>query len=447
MIRSVASISTLLLGMGVLLAGSGLLGILLGLRASDEQFGDFTIGIVMSGFYLGYIIGAVWCPRLIEHYGHIRAFTAFAAASSAIAICYGLWVNPAFWLVLRVLNGVAMLGLYMVIESWINHRAGHDRAQVFSVYMMVNLVALAVGQYLILVHGVDGLASFAIAGMLFSFGLLPIALTPVTQPEPIRPERLGLKRLFSVSPVGFAGALFSGLICGSFWTFAAIYGRLLGMSDGQAASFVVAAIIGGAILQWPIGWLSDRIDRRYIMLFVSLAATLSLITFNWLPSTSIPLLLCLSTVFGGFVFSLYGLSVAQTHDRFTANESLEATKGVLMVHGLGSAIGPILTGAAISATSGGFTMALSLMALTLAVFTGVRIWLDKPVPIQDKTVYAPMDQVSSVAMDLDPRSPDNVGYSEPTEPAEEFSAPAANDEQAAAAAAAVNGWQPGAHAN
>ncbi len=421
MIRSVASISSLLLGMGILLSGSGLLGILLGLRASDEQFGDFTIGIVMAGFYVGYVLGAMYCPRLIEQFGHIRAFTAFAAACSALALCYGLFVNPVFWLILRILNGIALLGLYMVIESWINHRAGNDRAQVFSVYMMVNLVALAIGQYLILFKGVDGMAPFAIVAMLFSVGLLPIALTPVTQPEPIRTDRLPLKRLFKVTPVGFAGAVFSGLICSSFWSFAAIYARTMGLSDGQAASFVVAAIAGGAFLQWPIGWLSDRYDRRHVMLGTSLAATLALVAFGAMPSVNANLLLVLAVVFGGFIFSLYGLAVAQTHDRFSANESLEATKGILMVHGLGSAVGPVLTGAAISAMPGGFALSLALMALVLAVFTGVRIWLDDPVPVQDKTVFAPMEQGSSVAMDLDPRSPDVLPL-EPAEPAHEVTA-------------------------
>lgn len=440
MIRSVTSISSLLLGMGILLSGTGLLGILLGLRASDEQFGEFIIGLVMAGFYVGYVIGAIVCPRVIEHYGHIRAFTAFAAASAALTLAYGLMVHPVLWLILRILHGIVLLGLYMVIESWINHRAGQDRAQVFSVYMMVNLIAIAIGQYLILIRGVDGVESFAIAAALVSLGLLPIALTPVTQPEPIRTERLGIKRLFAVSPVGVAGALFSGLIYGSFWSFAAIYGRLLGMSDGQAASFVVAAVLGGAILQWPIGWLSDRYDRRYVMLLVSLASATALTSFSWMPSTSIPVLLSVAVVFGGFVFSLYGLAVAQTHDRFSANESLEATKGMLMVHGVGSAIGPIATGAMISNLSDGFTTSLSLMALALAVFTLVRIRLDKPVPAQDKSVFAPMDQASPVSMDLDPRSPDFAEL--PAEPATELEMTPGSPADAAASAATVNGWEP-----
>jgi len=426
--------------MGILLSGTGLLGILLGLRANDEQFGEFVIGLVMAGFYLGYVIGAIVCPRVIEHYGHIRAFTAFAAASAALTLAYGLMVHPMVWLVLRILQGVVLLGLYMVIESWINHRAGQDRAQVFSIYMMVNLIAIAIGQYLILIRGVDGVASFAIAAALVSVGLLPIALTPVTQPEPIRTERLGTKRLFAVSPVGVAGALFSGLIYGSFWSFAAIYGRLLGMSDGQAASFVVAAVLGGAVLQWPIGWLSDRYDRRYVMLLVSLASAAALTSFNWMPSTSLPVLLSVAVVFGGFIFSLYGLAVAQTHDRFSANESLEATKGMLMVHGVGAAAGPVITGAMIANLSGGFTTSLSLMALALAVFTLIRIRLDKPVPLQDKSVFAPMDQASPVSMDMDPRSPDFAEL--PAEPSPEIELASGSPADAATAAATVNGWEP-----
>ncbi len=272
--------------------------------------------------------------------------------------------------------------------------------------MMVNLTALAIGQYLILFHGSMGLGSFAIAGMLFAIGLLPIALTPVTQPTPIRTERLGLSRLFQVSPAGFAGVLGSGLIGGSFWSFAAIYGRSLGMNDSQAAGFVVASIVGGAVLQWPIGWLSDRFDRRAVLLGTAIGTMLTVGSLALLPSTSLTNIYAIAIAFGGFLFSIYGLAVAQTHDRFQSHEVLEATKGMLLVHGIGSATGPIITGAALAALDNGFPIALASMALLLALFTIRCLIRDAPVPESEKTVFAPMETVSPVAMDLDPRSPD-----------------------------------------
>ena len=406
MLRAVSSISSLLLGMSILLSGSGLIGILLALRATAEDFGDFTIGLIMAAFYAGYVVGAMVCPRLIHRVGHIRAFTAFAASCAAISLAYGLVVDPMAWMVLRLANGLALIGIYMVIESWINERTQEDRAQVFSVYMMANLVALAVGQYLILFHGVTGQGSFTIAGMLFAIGLLPIALTPASQPTPIRTERLRLSRLYAVSPVGFVGVLGSGLLGGSFWSFAAIYARSLGMHESQAAGFVVAAIIGGAILQWPIGWLSDRFDRRAVLLGVSVGTMLTVAGFAILHTTSILVIYAMAVGFGGFLFSIYGIAVAQTHDRFQVSEVLEATKGMLMVHGIGSALGPIITGTALALHGDGFPLTLAVMAALLGSFTLARLLRDAPVPVAEKTVFAPMETASPVSMDMDPRSPD-----------------------------------------
>ncbi|MEZ5730365.1 MAG: hypothetical protein R3E48_21780 [Burkholderiaceae bacterium] len=208
---SLRSVSSLLGGMGVLLAGSGLLGTTLGLRATLEGFGELLIGVVMSGFFLGYVVGARVCPPVIRRVGHVRAFAACAAMTAAVALLYGLSVDPLVWWGLRVLNGIGLLGIYMVIESWLNASAGQARARVFSIYMMINLFAVAAGQYLIVLHGAAGLASFALAAVFFCIGLLPIALTPAEQPGHIETRALSLRSVYAVSPVGFAGALGTGL--------------------------------------------------------------------------------------------------------------------------------------------------------------------------------------------------------------------------------------------
>ncbi len=419
MLRSIWSISSLLGGMGILLCGSGLLGILLGLRGAHEGFSNLTLGIVMSGFYVGYMAGAWVCPPLIRRVGHIRAFASFAAAAAALSLAYGLAVEPVAWWGLRVLNGTMIMGIYMVIESWLNERARTRRARIFSLYMMINLSAVAIGQYLIIVHGADSLASFSLAAILFCLGLLPIALTPLRQPVPIQTPTLSLRKLYRTAPTGVAGALGSGLGLGAFWALSAIYARALGLENLSIAHFTASAIIGGALMQWPIGWFSDRRDRRTVLVWVSVAASLALAALGtvdlavpllqpWLPAARFgpAWFVPLSFLFGAFLFSIYGLAVAQTHDRFPASEALEATRGLLLVHGIGAAAGPLLCGLVMNALDArGFPVAIGTVTVALAVFTAARIRRDPPVPPDARSAFVPVDQSSPVAMELDPRTP------------------------------------------
>jgi MFS family permease len=406
MIRTLHNISSLLLGMGIFLAGNALLGLLLGLKGADDGLSGFTMGIIMSGFFVGYVLGSWVCPGVIKRVGHIRAFTAFAAGSAIAALAYGLVTNPLAWWVLRLFSGLLLLGVHMTIESWLTERSREHRGQVFSVYVAVSLFAMGCGQYLLLVYGINGLGSFAVVAGLFCLGLIPVALTPVVQPEPIQTDRLGLRRLYAVTPVGAGGALVSGLVLGSFWSLSAVYGRGIGLDDIQVATFVVAVIAGGALLQWPIGWLSDHYDRRIVMIMVSLIGALSVVMMVRGASTDTTLLMAASFAFGGFAFSVYGLAVAQTHDRFLSHEALEATRALLLLHGIGAAVGPVLTGGLMSLFEHGFSYGLLASLLGLAMFTGFRVLIDPPVPEQDRTPYSAMDQSSPIATDLDPRVPD-----------------------------------------
>ncbi len=405
MIRSVAAVSSLLSGMGVLLVGSGLLGLIVALRGASAGFSDLTIGWLMSGFYVGYILGASVCPRVIEQAGHIRAFTAFAACSAALALAYGLFEHPVVWWLLRVASGLCLIGLYMVIESWLNVRAVDHRGQVFAVYMMVNLVAVALGQAMITAYGAEHANSLAIAAILFCLGLVPIALTQVSQPEVPKTDRLSLATVYRLAPVGAAGAVFSGLISGSFWSLGPVFARGFGWDDGEVALFIVTTVAGGAIMQWPLGWLSDRYDRRSVLLAVSVGLVASVGGIGVVPAQSIGTLLGFAFLFGGFSFTLYSLAVAQTHDRFQSKDALEATKSLLLMHGIGAAAGPLLTGAVMTVAERGFAIALATLGATLAVFTAARLLLDAPVPLEDKSHFALVEQTSVVAMELDPRTP------------------------------------------
>jgi len=421
MLPTIVSIQSLLLGMGVLLAGSGLLATLLGLRAHAAGFSDLTIGLIMSGFYLGYVLGTSWMPRLIRRVGHIRSFAAMAAISCVTAILHGLIVDPWAWLVLRVISGISVLGLYMVIESWLNEQVGHhhQRGQIFSIYMMVTLLALGSGQFLIGIYGPLDLGSFALVGLLFALGLVPVALTRAIQPTPLQTDRLSARTLYRMAPAGTLGALLSGTITGALWGMAAVYANRIGLPDHQVAWFVALLIFGGALLQWPLGKLSDHYDRRLILILVAAAgglASLALLvvapmavhtpSMHWLlwPAT---------LLFGGFAFSLYAISVAQVHDRLNPDQVLEATRSLLLLNGVGASVGPLLSGLMMGRLGSiGFPLFGLLILLVLAALISWRIRLDAPVPTDERGEFVMTTRTSMAAADFDPRN-DELHETEP----------------------------------
>jgi MFS family permease len=231
------------------------------------------IGLIMSGFYSGYILGTFLIPALIRRVGHVRVFAAMAALSAAAALLHGLWLNDWAWLGLRIVSGMALLGLYMVIESWLNDQVSHFRGQIFGIYMMVSLVALGIGQFLIGLYGAEGLDSFMVVGLLFALGLVPVALTRAIQPAPVETARLSVRTLYALAPTGLVGALLSGTVTGALWGLAAVYGTRIGLDASHAAVFVAVLIFGGAFLQWPIGKLSDLCDRRKVLAWLAIAGT------------------------------------------------------------------------------------------------------------------------------------------------------------------------------
>jgi MFS family permease len=405
MISTISSVCSLLIGMGILLAGSGLLGTLLGLRASVEMFSELTIGLVMSAYFMGYIVGSYFCPELIRRVGHIRTFTALAAMAAVVSLLHGMWVNPWFWGVLRLINGICILGLYMVIESWLNDQVHHRRGELFAVYMMVSLAALGVGQFLMVIYGPEGMESFAIVALLFCLGLIPLALTRVHQPTLVTSVNVPVKELLEISPVGSIGSFASGLITGAFWGLSAVYAVNIGLTNSGVAAFIAAAIFGGAVLQWPIGRLSDRFDRRQVLMWVALGSAVVAALIFMIGSDSLPLLILLTVPYGGLSFSLYALSVAHTHDRMHGGDAMGVTRGLLLLNGIGATIGPLLLGVGMSLTEAvTFPLILALLLVGLAIFTWRRIALDPAVPTEERGEFVLLTRTSPTVIEMDPRT-------------------------------------------
>jgi len=405
MLSKIHSIFSLLLAIGILLIGSGLLGTALSIHAGLESFSDTVTGILMSAFFIGFVIGSYICPRLISQVGHIRAFSVLAAFGSVSVILHGLIVDPVVWWFLRIISGIAMVGLYLVVESWLNTLIPSEyRGKIFSVYVAVTLFSMGAGQYLILFYGAGALATYALCAIFFILALVPISITRLSQPVQVTIPKLILRRLINISPLGVAGALVTGLGNGAFWGLGALYGYNIGYSEAEIAVFMSAIIFGGALLQVPIGIQSDRYDRRKVLMVVCFLATLMAFSI-FIFSQRSQLGLMLSAIFyGGFSFSVYSLSVAHTNDHIEPSEVMDATRGLLLLNGVGASIGPIFAGIFMQFIGPqGLMLYFSVVFGVLALFTLFRMGVSTPVPIEEQCDFVPMARTGTAAAEMDPR--------------------------------------------
>lgn len=400
------TIIILLGGLGILLAGVGLLGTVLGVRAAIAAFGNLEIGLIMAGYYAGYIAGTLLVPRLIRNVGHVRCFAALAAGSAAASLGFGLLVDPVVWFILRLLSGVCVVGIYMVVESWLNEQsAGPIRGRIFSVYMMSTLIALGGGQFLLLAGDSSDLTLFALAAILISLGVVPIAITRVTEPRIDLVETLKLSDLVRISPLGVVGSLSAGIVNGAFWGMAPVFGQRLGLGDSGIALLMSATILGGAILQWPIGHLSDRIDRRSVLILTSFATAVAAMMMTYIVMQGYPGLISSAFLYGGLMFTLYSISVAHTNDHLTAGQVLAATQSLLLVYGIGALCGPVLGGIAMQNIGPPGLPAMSAVtAALLALFGLFRITRRAPPAVEEQAEFVAMVRTSPVALEMHPEA-------------------------------------------
>lgn len=403
-------LSSLLSGVGLLVVGTGLLFSAIGAQAGLADFPVLVTGLINSAYFAGFVFGTYACPEIIRRVGHIRAFAAMASIASTLPILHALWLNPWFWGSLRFVTGMCLVGLYIVVESWLNvvaHSA--QRGKVFAAYMAVSGIAMALGQWLILVGDRFGFVPFAMVSILFSFALLPITLTPVDEPEPTAAPKLSLLALFATSPIGVIGSVASGLLSGAFYSLGHVFGQRVGLSDAGMATFMAATILGGAAFQWPVGHLSDRHDRRWVLFGVCLTGAAVALTGFFLALGSEASLIGLGVIYGGLTFTIYGLSVAHVNDLIDRERVLEVTGGLLLLHGVGATLGPTLAGGLMDWAGPGslllyFTGVLVLLALGVWHFIRSKP-LNRGEP-GHKADYVVMGSGSQAVLALDPRSPD-----------------------------------------
>ncbi|WP_142847460.1 MFS transporter [Telmatospirillum sp. J64-1] len=402
--QAIAPIAALLVAVGLMLLGSGMLGTLIGIRLADAGIPSFLNGLVMSSYFLGLVIGSLYGNRLIEAVGHIRAFSVFASVFSAATLAHGYYVAPAPWAALRMLEGVCMAGLFMVTESWLNQQADNrTRGLVLSMYMVTVYMAQGAGQFLLNLHDPSGFGLFVLASILLSVALVPVAATKVTAPATPQPSRLSFRRLYEISPLGVAGAFASGLTVGSFYGIGPIFAHEIGLPVSGTAQLMAAAIMGGLLLQFPIGRGSDLFDRRKVI--VALCGGILLVSLALTQvGENITALLVLAALFGGANFTLYPLCVAHANDFIGPEDVVPVSGGLLLSYSLGATIGPLSAAAFMEAVGpSGLFLFTALVGAALGIYGLWRMTRRASPPAEEQAPFRPLPRTSLMATELDPR--------------------------------------------
>jgi MFS family permease len=376
----------LLLGMGVLMLGAGLQSTLLGVRATLEGFPTLVTGIVMSCYYVGYVLGTIIAPPLLRQVGHIRVFAALAAIASVAVLVQGCLVNPWIWAPMRLTSGLCFAGIYVVAESWLNDRANRsNRGRLFAMYMLVLYVGLGAAQFLLILSNPLTPTPFMLVSVLISLAMVPIVLSAQRLPEPAAPRKVRLRELYGNSPLGVAGVTVSGLTSAIIFSMGPVYARLSGLETSGVAAFMAVSILAAVVTQYPVGRLSDRMDRRTVIAAVCTLAALvagCIVAFGGMPHT---LFLTLAAVFSGLVLTLYSLSVSHVNDKLEPAQMVAASSALLLLNGSAAAVGPVLAGSLMTAFGPpAYFAVLAALTATLAIYDLWRKSRRRPVPPSQK---------------------------------------------------------------
>ncbi len=383
-----APVAALLISVSILLAGQGLQGTLLPVRASLETFSTFEIGAMGALYFLGFTIGCLKGGNLVRRVGHVRVFLAMTALGSAAPLLHGLVLSPVPWMALRMLTGFCFAVLYVVIESWLNERSTNEnRGVIFSTYVMISLSVLALGQMMTLLYDPNGWQLFALASALVSLGAIPVALSTSPTPEQPQHVELDLRKLFKISPAAAIGCLTAGLAIGPFWSLAPVFTASVSDDLSLAAWFMTATVLGGALSQWPIGLASDRIGRRKILFAAAtIGVGAAVVAIFWYGSLNFITANLVGLAWGAVAFPLYAVSVAHANDYADADDYVMVSSGLLLMYGTGAIIGPFLASAIITLSnpSGLFTFS-GIVHLSLALFVAYRM-LRRSSPAEDHNI-------------------------------------------------------------
>jgi MFS family permease len=343
MLYAVRADWALLVGILLLMLGNGLQGSLLGVRATMAGFPTAVTGIVMSGYYIGFLGGSTLVPALIARVGHIRVFAALGSLASVSILVHSIEVDPVTWFVMRFITGVALCGLYLTAESWLNSKATNEiRAKILSVYMVIQLGGLAGGQFLLNLASPAGYRLFILVSILLSIAVIPILLTASPAPVISASRHVRLRQLYRASPLATVAIFSIGAAQGALFAMGAVYAREIGLPVAGISALMALSFLGGMVFQWPLGVLSDRLDRRKVIVVTTfLAAAVAAVTAlasggpAWSPFV-------LFFLMAGLSLPMYSMCVAHANDFMTTDQMVGASGALLLVNGTGAILGPII---------------------------------------------------------------------------------------------------------
>lgn len=396
----------LLIGMALLMVSNGLLSTLLTLRASGLGFGDSVIGLVQSCYPAGALLGCLVAPRMVARVGHVRVFAALASITSATTLVHLVTHDPLTWAAMRLLAGFCFSGLYVVAESWLNGSATNEsRGSLLSIYFVVQTGGSAVGQAFLIFSTLDGLLLLVTASILISLSLVPMLISTTPTPALILPRTVSIGWLFRQSPMGLSGCFLNGVTQGAIYVALALYGRHIGLGTAGIGALIGVATLGGMISQFPIGRLSDRIDRRLVIvgaagLAVPVCVALALLD----QPASEPVLMYLGIVIlGGLTLPIYSICAAHTNDHLAPSEILTASGTLVLILGLGMTLGPTLGSLAIGlyGPAGLFLFLATVQSCTVATAL-FRLWRGKPQSDTSVTTVAMAPNATPIAAGLNP---------------------------------------------
>jgi MFS family permease len=377
----------LMLGMLLLMLGNGLQGSLLGVRGSLDGINSATLGLVMSAYFIGFLAGSWYSPVMLRRVGHVRVFAALGSLASAAFILYAVYVDPLSWFVLRLVVGFCFSGIYVVAESWLNHSATNEtRGQTLSMYLIVQMSGMVLGQLLLNAADPSGYNLFVLISVLVSISFAPILLSTSPTPQHDAARSMTLRRLIAVSPLACVGMFLLGGVFSALFAMSSVYATAIGLSVASTSAFITAIFLGGLTLQYPIGWLSDRIDRRWLIIAAAGVGMLTCIVAPFVGAQLQWLIAC-AFVIGGIASPMYGLLLAYANDYLDVEDMPSASSGLLFINGSGAVAGPVIVGRAMeTAGPASFFVIIGVLYACIAAYALWRmtqrehIVVDSPAP-------------------------------------------------------------------
>ena len=388
-IKSLLPLTALLMGSAFLVFAGGVNGLILPIRGEAEGFTAASLGLLGTGWAVGYVAGCLRTPVLVARVGHIRAFGAMCSIAAIAVLLSLLLITPWVWIPVRALSGFCFAGAAMIVESWLNERSdAKSRGRVFGIYTMVNLAATTAGQMVLTLGDATGFLFFVLAAMVYCMALLPTAISATTTPRPLTKVSLDLRKLWRNSPIAVFAVLMVGVSNASFGTLAAVYGARIGLSLADIALFASLPILAGAASQIPVGIASDRFDRRKVLIAVAVVAILTDSLFLFTGPRQPGVVLALAGMFGATVFAMYPLIVAHANDHAEPGAFIQVSGGLLLVYGIGSIFGPTMAGFAMTSFDETMLFAVTGGAhVLLVLFALLRLSIAPAVSSADKVVF------------------------------------------------------------